>query len=66
MKKDPKPVIISHPGCPAEPLRCYTCKHWKKDRKADLSPWCHNGYEDALEFEMHDCWACRYCGAEVE
>jgi hypothetical protein len=71
MTTNPHPVVITHPGCDVEPMRCGPCAKWTAYEYGgsfgECSDWHQQG--DAPECE-HDfgCidWRCRECGGEIK
>ena len=58
--RKPRPVVISHPGCDVEPLRCWTCEHF------ELDPGCSLAVPEYVPPQFGCvCWRCRKCGGEV-
>jgi hypothetical protein len=63
----PCPVVISHPGCDVQPMRCGTCTE-----RDDATEKCHTGVGSLVDPEYvspsFGCidWRCRKCGGEVK
>jgi hypothetical protein len=62
----PCPVVISHPGCDVEPMRCGTCEHFD-ERDADELDLCKID-PDITTGPLYGCidWRCRKCGGEIK
>ena len=67
-----KPVVIQHPGCDVEPMRCGTCEQWALGEKTfdrDIGEdGCYCSKMDGCTVwhnDVHLCWRCRRCGGEV-
>ena len=68
MTTKPCPVVITHPGCDVEPMRCGTCEHaepYPDKRRTDVVDC---GITGTWTYTISSCplWRCRKFGGEIQ